>query len=85
MGADPLRYLGRPRPVRVIAAPGGVPYAVQADGRRRVVMSVRDEWLVQDRWWTDQPVDRRFYELVLEPGRVQTVYHDLRTGEWFAY
>lgn len=85
MGADPLRYLSRPRPVRVISAPGGAPYAVELDGRRRAVVAVRDEWLVQDRWWTDQPVDRRFYELVLEPGRIVTVYRDLRDGGWFAY
>jgi hypothetical protein len=69
----------------VIAGPSGVPHAVDVDGRRRAVVAVRDEWLVQDRWWTDEPVDRRYFELVLEPGRVATVFHDLRAGGWFTY
>lgn len=85
MGARPLRYLSSPRPVRVAAGPSGVPCAVITDGRRRGVVDVRDEWLVQDRWWTDHPVDRHFFELVLDPGRVMTVYRDTRTGEWFGY
>ena len=85
MGASPLRYLSPPRPVRVVAGPTGVPCAVLADGRRRAVVAVRDEWLVQDRWWTDQPVDRHFFEIVLEPGRVVTVYRDTRADAWFGY
>jgi hypothetical protein len=85
MGADPLRRLAAPRPARVICGPGGLPHAVEVDGRRRGVVAVRDEWLVQDRWWTDAPVDRHFFELVLEPGRVVTTFHDLRTGRWYRY
>ena len=85
MGARPLRYLSPPRPVRVVAGPTGGPCAVLADGRRRAVVAVRDEWLVQDRWWTDQPVDRHFFEIVLEPGRVVTVYRDTRADAWFGY
>ncbi len=43
-----LRRLYAPRPVRVRAGPGGVPVAV--DGV--AVEAVREEWLVEDRWWT---------------------------------
>lgn len=85
MGARPLRYLSPPRPVRVTTGADGAPFCVMWEGRRRMVMSLRDEWLVQDRWWTDQPIDRHFYELVLEPGRVMTVYRDTRTNQWFCY
>ena len=46
---------------------------------------VRDEWLVQDRWWTDRPVDRHYFELVLDPGRVAVVFRDVRAGGWFAH
>ncbi|MFN8110299.1 MAG: hypothetical protein U0Y82_10735 [Thermoleophilia bacterium] len=70
----------------MICGPGGVPHAVIVPGgRRRSVMQVRDEWLVQDRWWTDQPVERHFFELLLEPGRVVVTYQELTTREWFAY
>ena len=80
-----LRALGAPRPVRVAASGDGVPRAVTIDGRRRAVAAVRDDWLVQDRWWTDRPVDRRYFELVLDPGRVAVVYRDGITGDWLAH
>lgn len=80
-----LRAVGTPRPVRVEdAAPHGVPGAVVMDGRRRVVVAVRDDWLVQDLWWTDRPVDRHYFELVVEPGRVLVTYRDA-AGGWFAH
>lgn len=80
-----LKPLGAPRPVTVDAAPGGAPRAVVLGGRRRPVAAVRDEWLVQDRWWTARPVDRHYFELVLDPGRVAVVYRDVRAGAWFAH
>jgi hypothetical protein len=80
-----LRTLGAPRPVEVDAAPGGAPRAVVLRGRRRRVIAVRDDWLVQDRWWTDRPVDRHYFELVLDPGRVAVVYRDIRAGGWFVH
>ncbi len=79
-----LRAIGGPRPVRVDAGPGDAPAALVLDGRRRAVVAVRDDWLVQDLWWTDRPVDRHYYELVLEPGRVVVAYREA-AGEWFAH
>ena len=80
-----LRAVGTPRPVRVEgAAPDGAPVAVVVDGRRREVVAVRDDWLVQDQWWTDRPVDRHYFELVVEPGRVLVTYRDA-AGGWFAH
>lgn len=69
------RRLGLPRPVRVAAHPlavDGVPAAV-----------VREEWVVEDRWWTGRPLRRRYLELVLENGRNVVVFCDLVTREWF--
>ena len=85
MGARSLRPLGAPRPVRVIAGPRGVPHAVVQDGRRRLVTDVREDWLVQDRWWTDDPVDRHYFELVVEPGRHLVVFRDERQGIWLTH
>jgi hypothetical protein len=80
-----LRGLAAPRPVEVDAGPGGAPRAVVLRGRRRRVAAVRDEWLVQDRWWTERPVDRHYFELVLDPGRVAVDYRDIHEGGWFAH
>jgi hypothetical protein len=85
MGTGPLRHLVTPRPARVICTPSGVPHAIEITGRRRGVITIRDEWIVQDRWWTDRPVERHFFELVVEPGRVVTTFRDLRDREWYVY
>jgi hypothetical protein len=70
----------RPRPVSVHVGPNGVPEAV---GRTRVE-AVREEWLVEDRWWTARPLRRRYLELVTADGADRIVFCDLESGRWFA-
>ena len=57
------------RPGRV-NKPWPVPVQVDSDGTpkavgRLAVESVREEWLVEDGWWTQKPLQRRYFELVL--------------------
>jgi hypothetical protein len=73
-----LRHLYAPRRVEVEAGPGGAPRAVE----RTAVEAVREEWLVEDRWWLPRPLRRHYYELVLAGGRDVVVF---RTpgGRWY--
>jgi hypothetical protein len=73
------RRLSRPRPVRVRAGNGGRPLSV--DGR--AVEAVRESWLVEDRWWTDRPLRRRYWEVVTADGRDVVVFRELGDGRWF--
>jgi hypothetical protein len=72
------RRLNEPCPVPV-ACEGGVPAAV---GRVPVV-SLREEWRVVDRWWTERPVRRRYFEVVLESGRNVVVFLDEPADRWY--
>jgi hypothetical protein len=74
------RRLGAPRPVAVTADGPGPPLAVSGVA----VDAVREEWMVEDRWWTGRPLRRRYFELVLADGRNVIVFRDLVAGEWFA-
>lgn len=47
------------------------------------VESVRDEWLIEDRWWSGRPLRRHYLELILTGGRCAVVFCDLETGSWF--
>jgi hypothetical protein len=76
--ARPTR-LNAPRPALVEAGFDGTPRNVN----RRPVMLVREEWRVVDRWWTDDPVSRRYFDLVLEGGERCVVYRDVEEGAWF--
>jgi hypothetical protein len=72
------RRLNEPRPVHVTVEEG-IPAAV---GQVRV-FQVRDEWRVVDRWWTDAPVRRRYFDLVLATGEHVAVFEDEEGGGWF--
>ena len=72
------RRLNEPRPVRVTVE-DGLPAAVEQVG----VLQVREEWRVADRWWTDAPVRRRYFDLVLATGENVAVFEDEEGGGWF--
>ena len=72
------RRLNAPRPALVEAHADGVPKQVN----RQAVALVREEWRVVDRWWTEEPVDRRYFDVVLETGENAVVYRDGESGAW---
>jgi CO dehydrogenase/acetyl-CoA synthase delta subunit len=47
------------------------------------VESVRESWLVEDRWWTERPVRRYYWEVVTASGRDEIVFCDLESGRWW--
>jgi hypothetical protein len=73
------RRLGAPKPTSVMPGEGGAPRTVAG----ATVDSVREEWVVEDRWWTGSPLRRRYFEVVLVDGRNVVVFRDLVAGGWF--
>ena len=78
-GAPRSARLNAPRRALVEAGLDGTPRRVNRQG----VALVREEWRVVDRWWTEDPVDRRYFELVLESGENAVVFRDGERGGWF--
>jgi hypothetical protein len=69
-----------PRPIAVICGADGDPRSVAGIA----VESVREDWLVEDRWWTPKPLQRRYFELVLADGRDLVVFREPADGgRWF--
>jgi hypothetical protein len=64
--------INKPWPVPVQVGPDGTPQAVG----RLAVESIREEWLVEDGWWTQKPLQRRYFELVLEDGSDVVVFSE---------
>jgi hypothetical protein len=77
--ARAARRLNAPRPALVESNAAGTPKRVN----RQCVAVVREEWRVVDRWWTDEPVARRYFDVVLESGENAVVYRDDESGSWF--
>ena len=81
-GARAVRSAGRlnePRPARVEVNFDGSPWQVN----HHAVQLVREEWRVLDRWWTEEPVSRRYFEVVLESGENTVVFRDEQSGTWY--
>ena len=69
--ARTARFL-EPRPALVEEVFDGTPRLVN----RQPVAVVCEEWRVLDRWWTEEPVSRRYFEVVLETGQNIVVFRD---------
>jgi len=39
--------------------------------------------LIEDRWWTERPLRRRYWEIVTKCGRNEVVFCDLLGGRWW--
>jgi hypothetical protein len=74
------RRVNEPRAALVEANFDGTPWQVN----RQAVAVVREEWRVVDRWWTEEPVSRRYFDLVLESGENVVVFRDEEGGDWFS-
>ena len=74
-----MRRLAEPRPATVVVAADGRPEVI--DGRR--VDAVRESWLIEDRWWTEAPLRRRYWEIVTADGRNLVAFRDLERDRWY--
>ena len=76
------RPLIQPRPVKVVESKDG-PSEIFLKQTPAPVASVEDTWRLDDEWWRERPISRRYFECVLEEGRRLTVFKDLVTGRWY--
>ena len=78
--AGSARRLNQPAAALVEAHVDGSPRRVN----RTEVALVREEWRVVDRWWTEEPVNRRYFDVVLAGGEHAVVFRDEEVGRWFS-
>jgi hypothetical protein len=82
--APRLRPLGQPHTVDVRTDGDGEPTHIRLQGRpARRVAAVRETWRIDDEWWRS-PISRDYRSVVLDDGRLVTLYHDLLDGRWYA-
>jgi hypothetical protein len=77
--APGLRRLYAPEPVAVRTDGEGAPRTV--DGA--AVATVREEWVVDDRWWIPERLQRHYFELALASGRSAVVFRCALSGRWY--
>ena len=77
--ARAAQRLNAPRAALVEEHADGTPRRVNRQG----VAVLREEWRVVDRWWTEEPVARRYFDVVLESGENTVVFRDEERSCWF--
>jgi hypothetical protein len=76
--------LGEAKVVTVRTDEHGEPVYVRLPGKpARQVAVVRERWRIDDEWWRSA-ISREYRAVVLDDGRVVTLYHDLLDGLWYA-
>jgi len=75
-----VRRINEPQAALVEVHVDGTPRSVN----RAAVALVREEWRVVDRWWTEEPVSRRYFDVVLAGGERAVVFRDEEVGRWFS-
>jgi hypothetical protein len=81
-GPRTLRRLNAPRRIEVRVG-DSVPTALLREGTWLDAVELLDRYRTDDRWWTERPVSRTYYELLLADGRVATVFRDEIAGSWW--
>jgi len=78
-----LHPLARPVSIEVDTDRKGAPVQIRDPGRRGFgrVAAIQESWRIDDEWWR-RPVSRLYYRVVLESGRVVTLFQDLTDHRW---
>jgi protein ImuB len=93
LGLLTVRVLRPPVPLEVITAgeePSWRLLSVRATGgdkRPRIDGRVRvaaGPWRLEEGWWSEQPVERDYWDVELSGGGLYRIYRERSSGEWYA-
>jgi hypothetical protein len=88
LSSTSLRPIGLPRALVVREDDGHMPLAVMRTdvrghrGQEARVESIEEMWRLAEAWWREGPQARTYYRVILEGGRMLTLFRDDETGAW---
>ncbi len=47
------------------------------------VTAINDLWQVDDEWWRERPISRRYYQITTKDDRRLTIFRDQLNGSWY--
>ena len=47
------------------------------------ITTINDLWQVNDEWWREYPVSRRYYQITTQSDRRLTIFKDNLNGNWY--
>jgi len=52
-------------------------------GQSLTITSINDLWQVNDEWWRETPISRRYYQVTTQDERRLTIFRDQLNGQWY--
>jgi hypothetical protein len=77
-----IRPLNPLRPIRVSADTAGRPQRVYLR-RPLKVMRIEDQWSIDDEWWREKGISRKYYVCLLDDGSKLALVYDLLGKKWY--
>ena len=62
------------RPAQAAGSPAAAPLKVTA---------INDLWQVDDEWWRERPISRRYYQITTQDDRRITIFRDQLNAQWY--
>ena len=78
----PLRRLNTPVGIEVEENERHRPISLTLRGRRIKIVSIDDLWEIDEEWWREKPIARRYYQVTTGDGRRIIIFRDLMEGGW---
>jgi hypothetical protein len=50
---------------------------------RLAVTAINDLWQVDDEWWRERPISRRYYQITTQNDRRLTIFRDQLNAQWY--
>ena len=47
------------------------------------ITAINDLWQVNDEWWREHPISRRYYQITTQNDRRLTIFQDGMNGNWY--
>ena len=98
-GAQSLRFrpLNLPVPIEVVEDGAERPISITLPPARSsrmtqkgrsltrslMIASINDLWQVDDEWWRETPISRRYYQITTQDERRLTIFRDQLNGQWY--
>jgi hypothetical protein len=82
MNVDASCRPDQPQPLAVDTTHGGIPSSVTRRGTPRRVTAICDAWRV-DETYGREPIQRRYFAIVLDGAGDLVIFQDLVSGAWF--
>jgi hypothetical protein len=76
VGTHGLRPLGLPQARQVEVSDLGLPHALVLHGHPVTVERIEEVWRLAEAWWREDPIARTYVRVLLEDGRLVTLFHD---------